>query len=623
MDVASTVLDLDGEGGGSSCAMAFWKRRGLPFLLLAWVASMPTRAHDGPHGSVHDTVAGILHRMSRTFPTNALQQLKLEDVLPVLTLKEREILGRDHLTFRVATDAVVTVLKDVRATNDPFWLVERGFERRPTEVVRGRVRFEAWEKAFPAGEIGLGVSSISGVGEHYLVTVRAVDGARPLSLQTVFPAQLRVGEFTNGIAPYADREETLTNVPPELQGQVIVRTLHARGGDGRLLGLFRWTDHRSSDRPDHVVLTWSGDPRTSQTIQWRTGPRTRVGQVAYGKAADLDSPRGRKPIRVKAVSAGLKDEHLLNDPLIMRHTVELKGLEPGTRYRYSVGDGSRGGWDEYREFTTAPGGVVPFSFVYMGDAQNGLDRWGTLVHNAYRERPDAAFYLMAGDLVNRGAQRDDWDSFFHNASDIFDRRTLVPLIGNHECQGGHPTLYLKQFKLPSNGPAGMERGRAYSFEYSNAQFIILDSNLEPATQTRWLEQQLAASRARWRFVACHHPAYPSAVGRSNDELFREWTPVFDKYHVDVVLQGHDHAYLRTFPMKEGKPVATPAEGTVYVVSVSGTKFYPQAPHDYTQVGMTNVATWQVLDIQVSGDRLHYVAKDIDGMVRDRFVIEKK
>ena len=71
----------------------------------------------------------------------------------------------------------------------------------------------------------------------------------------------------------------------------------------------------------------------------------------------------------------------------------------------AVGDGSPNGWTEAAEFTTAPSGAAPFAFIYMGDAQNGLDRWGVLLHNAYRARPDAAFYLMAGDLVNRGAER--------------------------------------------------------------------------------------------------------------------------------------------------------------------------------------------------------------------------
>jgi hypothetical protein len=61
---------------------------------------------------------------------------------------------------------------------------------------------------------------------------------------------------------------------------------------------------------------------------------------------------------------------------------------------------------------------------------------------------------------------------------------------------------------------------------------------------------------------------------------------------------------------------------VYVISVSGTKSYSQPQHDYTEVGLTKVATYQVLDIQISGNRLVYRAYDIDGKLRDEFVIEK-
>jgi hypothetical protein len=41
----------------------------------------------------------------------------------------------------------------------------------------------------------------------------------------------------------------------------------------------------------------------------------------------------------------------------------------------------------------------------MGDAQNGLDSWGKLAHQSHAAEPDAAFYIMAGDLVNRGNER--------------------------------------------------------------------------------------------------------------------------------------------------------------------------------------------------------------------------
>jgi 3',5'-cyclic AMP phosphodiesterase CpdA len=255
----------------------------------------------------------------------------------------------------------------------------------------------------------------------------------------------------------------------------------------------------------------------------------------------------------------------------------------------------------------------------MGDAQNGLERWGSLVHKAFRDRPDAAFYIMAGDLVNRGAERDDWDSFFQNARDIFDRRQVVPVPGNHEYQGGDCELYLKLFALPDAGPVGE---KAYALEYSNALFICLDSNLPVATQTAWLEETLAKSAAKWKFAVYHHPAYSSSPRRDNPDVRREWGALFDKYHVDLALQGHDHAYLRTYPMKGGQRVASPGEGTIYIVSVSGTKFYEQGEFDYTEFGMTKVATYQAIDIQISGDRLVYRSYDEEGDLRDEFVIEK-
>jgi len=110
--------------------------------------------------------------------------------------------------------------------------------------------------------------------------------------------------------------------------------------------------------------------------------------------------------------------------------------------------------------------------------------------------------------------------------------------------------------------------------------------------------------------------------RDNPEIRKLWGDIFDKHHVDVALQGHDHAYLRTYPMKAGNRVESPAEGTIYVVSVSGTKFYEQAPHDYTEFGMTNTSTYQVLDILIFGDKLIYKALDLDGNVLDEFTIEK-
>jgi hypothetical protein len=56
--------------------------------------------------------------------------------------------------------------------------------------------------------------------------------------------------------------------------------------------------------------------------------------------------------------------------------------------------------------------------------------------------------------------------------------------------------------------------------------------------------------------------------------------------------------------------------------VSGTKYYDPRQNDYAEVGFAKLSTYQVLDIQVDGNRLVYRAHDIHGKVCDEFVIEK-
>ena len=92
----------------------------------------------------------------------------------------------------------------------------------------------------------------------------------------------------------------------------------------------------------------------------------------------------------------------------------------------------------------------------------------------------------------------------------------------------------------------MGRNQVYSLRYGSAEFFLLDSNRELPyllTQRRWLEKRLQESQARWKILVLHHPLY-SLKGWNN--LVQRW--VFDglirKYGVDLVLQGHEHAYAR-------------------------------------------------------------------------------
>lgn len=377
----------------------------------------------------------------------------------------------------------------------------------------------------------------------------------------------------------------------------------------------RSTEFPATTQPDHIVLTWSGDPSTTQAINWRTAPAVDTGIVEYRPDADADAQR------VEGAFAAIEDRLLVDDPLAHRWTAELTGLNPATEYNYRVGNGED--WTEWFGFSTAPATAQPFSFMYLGDPQKGLDEWGNLVQYAYGKHPESAFCIIAGDLVNDGNWRNEWDELFAGSTSVFARVPIVPCLGNHDVDDEmQATLYLESFALPTNGPPALGPERAFSFTYSNAFFIVLDSNLPAADQAAWLEEQLASTGATWKFAICHHPSYPSAPHRDNRGVREVWGALFDKYHVDIALQGHDHAYLRTYPMKAGKKVASAAEGTYYVVSVSGTKFYEQEEHDYAEVAFTDTMTYQIIDIDTNPDRLTYRAYDAEGTQRDEVIIEK-
>ncbi|RME92742.1 MAG: metallophosphoesterase family protein [Verrucomicrobia bacterium] len=590
-------------------------------LLLA--GALTVWGHDGVHPSASDAAASAALRLSRQWPAAARTKADETALAARLTPQERVALGAHHVRFTVNVPVEVAVVREVSSRGAPFWLTAGGFRRMPGTWRIGSDVFEVWLRQFPAGEIGLGVNGLTETDHHYFVLVRPLTPAPPLMVTDLYPGQLRVEPLQPGSQPWVDEETTLGVIPPLFQGWTLIRTRNELRNLAWLTRKVRTTPFPAGLQPDQIVLTWSLDPATSMTIQWRTAAAVTNGVVVFHRKPPPGEPvRPEDMLRVEALSQLLVDPGLSNDPAVYRHTAELRDLLPDTTYVYRVGDGRPGGWSAPMEFTTGPAGPADFSFVYMGDAQNGLDVWGRLVQGAARRHPDVAFYLMAGDLVNRGNERDDWDAFFRYSGGVFARRPLVPVIGNHECQGGHPTMYLKLFALPTNGPQGLEPGRAYSFRYGNARFVILDSNLRPEDQAAWLEEQLDDPEALWRFVAYHHPAYSSAPKRDNRRLREVWTPIFDRYGVDLALQGHDHAYLRTHPMRAGQPVPDPAQGTTYVVSVSGTKMYDQQPRPYTRVGFTRIPTYQVLDIHIQGNRLTYRAFDAAGRLRDQFVIVK-
>jgi 3',5'-cyclic AMP phosphodiesterase CpdA len=122
-------------------------------------------------------------------------------------------------------------------------------------------------------------------------------------------------------------------------------------------------------------------------------------------------------------------------------------------------------------------------------------------------------------------------------------------------------------------------------------------------------------------MAFHHPFFSTSARRDNKVVRESLKPLVDKYGVDLVLTGHDHTYARGMTLPEGVIGKGNQAGTVYVVSVSGSKMYQQDADQWWESGLINTQLWQT--ISVDGNRLTYRAYDASGAVADQFMLTKK
>lgn len=369
-------------------------------------------------------------------------------------------------------------------------------------------------------------------------------------------------------------------------------------------------------QPDRIILTHSGDPATTQTVTWRTSvevarPTAQVAQ-ADGTPYFGDQARDYTPESTLLSGDGWEDRY---------HQVVFQGLDPDTVYHYRLG--SDGNWTEWYQFKTASDQADPFSFIYVGDAQNDIiSRWSHVIRRARVQDPDIRFMLHAGDLINHDDSDDEWGEW--HAGDGWAQAGIacVATPGNHEYDGINISpQWNHQFAFPDNGPSLKRlKNTVYYMDYQGVRFISLDTTLMSypvfaGVQRIWLKSVLKNNPNRWTVVFHHHPMKAGAKDRTGHPILNlECRALYNRYNVDLVLQGHDHTYARG-------NIWTPGEdpGPVYVVSVSGPKMY-ESDADWADVTGENLQFFQ--HISLDGKRLKYRAYTSIGEMYDSFDLKK-
>lgn len=423
--------------------------------------------------------------------------------------------------------------------------------------------------------------------------------------------------------------------------------------------------HAPTPVPDRVILTWSGDTATTQSVTWRTDVTvaSAVGQITeategpsfdagWGKNAKAAEVVGEVPAVTELLKTDLHDCHC--------HSVTFRGLKPATKYVYRVGAAPN--WSEWFQFETASDKPEPFGFIYVGDAQDDIKRhWSRLIRQAVTDMPRAKFLLHAGDLISRGNSDGQWGEWFNATGWVNGSIPSIPSPGNHEygpaprtaqqvkedgleaVAGGalvapkkspRPSVvtshWRAQFTLPDHGPQGLEE-TCYYLDVQGVRIICLNSMEKVEEQAPWLEEVLRKNPHKWTIVTFHVPAYSTAASRQKNEenkaVRKYWRPILDKYGVDMVLQGHDHSYGRSGLMRDDAVIAgvgdgsPAAKGSVYVVSVSGPKMYDLGVQPWMVQGAQMKQLYQL--IRVDGDTLHFQARTADGVLFDEFELRKK
>ena len=371
-------------------------------------------------------------------------------------------------------------------------------------------------------------------------------------------------------------------------------------------------------------LQFGGDASSEMVASWHTLQPVTNARVMLGTL------KGQLDRVVAATESRYTDAK--SGQVIYAYHARLNQLKPNAEYLYSaVHDGAE---PAFATFRTAPHGRAKFTFTSFGDQATptvghkykppegvtienppfvndnlGSPAAGDTVLGVERVQP--LFHLLNGDLCYANIADDrvrTWWDFWTNNSRSAKNRPWMPAAGNHENELGNGPIgyqaYQTYFALPqADGHTDTTRGLWYAFTAGSMRVVSLANDdivyqdggnsyvrgYSNGAQKAWLEKELATARANknidWIVVVMHQVAI-STVDKFNGAdlgIRQEWSPLFDKYGVDLVVCGHEHHYERSHPIRGAQqnqtltpiPAATATDvidttkGTVHMVIGGG------------------------------------------------------
>ncbi|MGN0536386.1 MAG: metallophosphoesterase, partial [Acutalibacteraceae bacterium] len=347
--------------------------------------------------------------------------------------------------------------------------------------------------------------------------------------------------------------------------------------------------------------------------------------------------------------------------------VTVAGLEENTTYYYQYL--LNGEWSEVYTYSTK--GTDNFSIFYVGDPQIGASKgqvpststekqtvelaarndsfnWNKTLEAATAKFPNVSFLLSAGDQINQtdvSTPENELQQAYEYAGFLspsaLKSLPVATTIGNHDSKSENYKNHFNNPNVFTEETSPSVAGNGYYFTYGDVLFMVINTNNYNCSDHENLIKKATEANpdVKWKVVMFHQDIYGSGLDHSDSDgmvLRTQLTPIFDKYDIDVVLQGHDHTYSRTYQLtgdgqehqsfnkgEEGldnflsenncysitdktQNVVTDPNGTIYMEanSATGSKFYELIPtqQDYIAArSQTWTPTYSVIDFKTAED----------------------
>ncbi|MEA5505383.1 metallophosphoesterase [Halotia wernerae UHCC 0503] len=227
--------------------------------------------------------------------------------------------------------------------------------------------------------------------------------------------------------------------------------------------------------------------------------------------------------------------------------------------------------------------------------------------NFYHQQNPYDLVVLAGDNIYNNGEIEKISAVFERPYQYLLKQGVKfqACLGNHDIRtaNGNPQVRYAGFNM--NGR------RYYTFRRAQVQFFALDtnSNADWKNQLIWFEKELSRSNADWKVVFGHHPIYSSGHYGNNPDFIKTFTPLFQKYGVQLYINGHEHSYERTRAIN----------GTTYLICGAGAGNRPVGRSEWTEYSTSNLS---FAAYEVYPDRIEIKGIGTDKGIFDQGMIKK-